>query len=532
MSAMTSVLYRHGRVYNATDPTATAMLITGDRVAWLGPTADAPTTGVDATVDLDGALVTPAFVDAHIHATDTGLTLSGLDLVGVPTPAALLDALAAYCAALPSDAVVLGHGWDDSLWPHGEPPTLEELDRAGGGRLVYLSQISIHSALCSPALLRAVPGAAAESGYDASGWLRLQSHRVAREYALTSITATQRREVQRATLRSAAALGLGALHECAGPGTSDENDLTGLLALAGPGQGLPEVYGYWGELMGAAKAKELGAVGAGGDLYTDGALGARTAHLRTPYVDGPRETCGHGNYAPDEIAAHLVDCARHGVQGGFHAIGDAAISTVLDGFRGAARSVGVERLRAARHRIEHVEILDKAMIAALVEFGIVASVQPAFDRLWGGEHQMYAQRLGSARALDTNPIGSMHGVGVSLAFGSDSPVTPLDPWGTVRAAMWHFNPAYRTTDRTAFAAHTRGGWRAVHRDEEGVIAPGATATFAVWHTPAGLAPSGLPALDPHGPLPECRRTVVRGTTIFDATGTTPPGTTPPGGTLT
>ena len=123
------------------------------------------------------------------------------------------------------------------------------------------------------------------------------------------------------------------------------------------------------------------------------------------------------------------------MQGGFHAIGDAAIDTVVHGFRIAAATLGVDRIRAARHRIEHAEILDKQLIAAFVEYGIVASVQPAFDRLWGGEHAMYAQRLGVDRSLASNPIGALAGVGVALAFGSDSPVTPLDPWGTIRAAM-------------------------------------------------------------------------------------------------
>ena len=117
------------------------------------------------------------------------------------------------------------------------------------------------------------------------------------------------------------------------------------------------------------------------------------------------------------------------MQGGFHAIGDAAIATVLAGFAAAARTVGMDRLRAARHRIEHAEIMDKRLIAGLVEFGVVASMQPAFDRLWGGAGRMYAQRLGVARSLESNPMGAMHGVGVALAFGSDSPVTPLDPWG-------------------------------------------------------------------------------------------------------
>ncbi|HEU4426074.1 MAG TPA: amidohydrolase family protein, partial [Pilimelia sp.] len=458
----------------------------------------------------------------HVHSTDTGLTLSGLDLSGTRSAAAVCDAVAAFAAALPADAVVLGHGWDDSTWPDGarRPPTAVELDRAAAGRRVYLSQASMHSAACSTALLAAAPEAAVTPGFDASGWVRRQAHHVVRAEALGSISSRQRAAVQRTTLRRAAALGIAAVHECGGPGTSDEADFAGLLALGGAGNGLPEVYGYWGELLGAAKARELGAVGAGGDLYADGALGSRTAHLSEPYADG--DGCGHGYVTVDEVTAHLVDCAEHRMQGGFHAIGDAALSTVLAGFTAAAKRLGIERLRAARHRVEHAELMDKRLIAGFVEYGIVASMQPAFDRLWGGERQMYAQRLGVRRSLESNPMAAMHGVGVALAFGSDSPVTPLDPWGTVRAATFHFNPVHRMSARAAFAAHTRGGWRALGGalDGEGVLVPGASATFAVWDVPAGLT-GGLPALLPAGvdepapALPACRRTVLRGRVIFD-----------------
>src|SRR5690606_25636908 len=154
------------------------------------------------------------------------------------------------------------------------------LDRAAGGRMVYLTQASMHSALCSAALL---PSAAGRPGYHPSGWLRREAHHAVRAVALASVGPAQRRAAQRAALRRAAALGIAAVHECAGPGTSSEDDLVALLAAGGDRS--PEVYGYWGELMGARKAKELGAAGAAGDLYADGALGARTAYLREPYRD-------------------------------------------------------------------------------------------------------------------------------------------------------------------------------------------------------------------------------------------------------
>ncbi|WBB68776.1 amidohydrolase family protein [Micromonospora sp. WMMD812] len=513
-----STLYRGGVLHCPADPSATALLVSDGRISWLGADGDAP--AADRVVDLAGALVTPAFVDAHVHATDTGLALSGLDLSGVRSAGELLEAVAGFAAGLPADAVVLGHGWDESSWPAPELPDAAAVDRAAGGRRVYLSQASIHSALVSSALLAAVPEVAAAAGYDASGWLRRDAHHVVRAAAFASVTRPQRVAAQRAALAHAASLGIAAVHECGGPEISDEQDFTGLLGISGAG--LPEVYGYWGELGGAARARELGAVGAGGDLFADGALGSRTAHVSEPYRDG--DSCGHGYVSAEQVREHLVDCAAHGLQGGFHAIGDAAIGTVLEGFAAAAETLGVERLRAARHRVEHAEIMSKRLIAGFVEYGIVASMQPAFDRLWGGAGRMYESRLGLDRSLASNPMGAMHSVGVALAFGSDSPVTPLDPWGSVRAAAAHHNPSQRMSVRAAFAAHTRGGWRAVHLDNEGVLALGAPATFAVWSTPAGVE-RGLPVLlaeDPEArgpadptPLPVCRRTVLRGDVIYE-----------------
>ena len=501
-------LYKCGEVRTPSMPIATAMLVRDGKVEWLG---DDDPPAAEVTVDLGDALVTPAFVDAHVHVTDTGLARLGLDLSGVRSAGQLLEAVEAF-ARKQNGGVILGHGFDESTWGNDQvPPSSAQLDRAAGGRSLYLSQASIHSALVSSDLLALTGGTL---GFDESGWVRREAHHVVREAAFGRITKAQRDEAQNETLRAAASLGIAAVHECGGPGTSSEEDFTGLLAKSGigSGKGFPEVYGFWGELMAAAKARELGAVGAGGDLYADGALGSRTAHLRESYLDGDGG-CGHAYVTTEQVTEHLLDCGRHRMQGGFHAIGDAAIGTIVDGFKKAAEKVGVEAIRAARHRVEHAEIMDKGLIAGFVEFAIIASMQPAFDRLWGGEHQMYAQRLGVPRSLASNPMGQMHHTGVALAFGSDSPVTPLDPWGSVRAAMWHFNPAHRMKQSAAFAAHTKGGWRAVHRDAEGVLVPGAPATFAVWHTPSGRVGS-LPSLEPQDDLPRCRRTVLRGETIY------------------
>jgi predicted amidohydrolase YtcJ len=128
---------------------------------------------------------------------------------------------------------------------------------------------------------------------------------------------------------------------------------------------------------------------------------------------------------------------------------------------------------------------------------------------------------------------------VVLAFGSDSPVTPLGPWAAVRAAAHHHEESERLTVRAAFNAHTRGGHRARCDDNGGVLAPGADATYVVWEVPGDLTVQTpdervagwstdpragvpvLPDLDPDAPLPMCMRTVVRGTTIYTAESDTP-----------
>ncbi|MDX3092139.1 amidohydrolase [Streptomyces griseoaurantiacus] len=526
-----TVLLRRGEVHSPADPFATAMVVERGKVAWVGSegAADAFADGVDETVDLDGALVTPAFTDAHVHTTATGLALTGLDLSAAPTLDAALALVRAFAAARPADRVLLGHGWDAARWPQGRPPARAELDEAAGGRPLYLSRIDVHSAVVTTALLDLTPGVTGLDGY-ADGPLTGEAHHAVRANALGALTSAQRTEAQRAALAHAASLGIGSVHECGGPEISSEEDFTGLLRLAAEEAG-PRVVGYWAEQgeEGVARARELGARGAAGDLFVDGALGSHTACLHEPYADAAHHGTAHLDAA--SVAAHVVACTEAGLQAGFHAIGDAAVTTVVEGVRAAAEKVGLARVRAARHRVEHAEMLTPETVAAFAELGLTASVQPAFDALWGGEDGMYAHRLGAERARTLNPFAALLRAGVPLALGSDSPVTPLDPWGTVRAAAFHRTPEHRVSVRAAFTAHTRGGWRAVGRDDAGVLVPGAPADYAVWRTgelivqapddrvarwstdPRSGTP-GLPALTPGRDLPLCLRTVVGGRTVF------------------
>lgn len=459
-------------------------------------TAASGTASGDHVLHLDGAVLTPAFVDAHVHATATGLLVDGLDLASCDSARALLDAVSARAAARPG-ALVWGHGWQDQGWPDAAPGRAA-LDRAAAGAPVYLSRVDVHSALVSSALLDRAPAAVGAPGWS-DGALTAQAHHHARAAALAAVDGPVRDAAQHAFLADAAARGIGVVHECAGPDISSREDLAALRNRPGP-----DVVGYWGEAVdGADAARDLlaatGAHGLAGDLFVDGSIGSRTAALRAAYTDSPG-CLGNRYLDVDAVAAHLAACTAVGTQAGFHVIGDAAAATLVE----ALDRVGDGRTSGVRHRVEHLEMVDAHQIAALARHGVVASVQPLFDAYWGGGSDLYAQRLGP-RAAAMNPFAALHAAGVVLALGSDAPVTPLGPWAAVRAAVEHRTPGSGLTRAQALTAHTVGGHRAAgERDPlAGRVVEGAPASYALWDG------------DGTACVPRCLRTVQRGRMLFD-----------------
>jgi predicted amidohydrolase YtcJ len=539
-------LYRGGMIYSTSEPFATALLVDGGTVAWLGSdqAATARATDADEVVELDDALVTPAFVDAHVHVTETGLALDGLDLRAARSVREILAAVEA-AARRGRGRPVLGHGWDERHLAEGRPPTRTELDRACAGGVVQLNRVDGHSSVVSTALAEAAD-ARGRDGWSDDGRVERDAHHAVRAATRAGLTPAARAHAQRAALRAAAVAGIGCVHEMSAPHIAPEADLAALVALAGPDgdEPFPDVVAYRGQLVAdeadakglVARLQEVGVelAGLAGDLNADGAVGSRTAAFREPYADAPGSS-GHVYLSLDEVRDHVVACTAAGLQAGFHVIGDAGLDVVLEGFRRAAERTGIAAVRSAAHRLEHVETPDADAVARLADLGVTASVQPAFDAAWGGPDGMYAARLGAGRAVRMNPFAALAVTGVPLAFGSDSPVTPFAPWEGVRAAAFHTDPQQRISAKAAFAAHTRGGWRAARRPGQGVLALGAPATLAVWaagdlvvqapderiqawSTDPRSGTPGLPDLRPGTAAPRCLRTVVRGRTLHDALG--------------
>ncbi|WP_255770240.1 amidohydrolase [Pseudarthrobacter sulfonivorans] len=530
------VLYRNGSVYSAADPLATAMVVDGDTVAWVG-SEQAASSIADSSmeiIDLRGALVAPGFVDSHVHLTETGIALDGLQLGSVLSARELLDAVAGFRGEGP----VLGHGWDESAWADPALPTAGELEQAAGGRQVFLSRVDAHSALVSSSLAAAA-GLAGLDGYGPGAQVLRAAHTSARQEARRLPESSVRGYQQRA-LTEAAANGYVAVSEMAAPHISGLADLRLAAAWNDDAvEAVPEVLSYWGELAASEEqARQLldglgvPVRGLAGDLNIDGSLGSRTAALRDGYADAPGER-GSLYVSAEQAGAHLAACSLLGIQGGFHVIGDAGLDAALAALELAAAEVGEQRVRAAGHRFEHVELADADAVHQLARYSVTVSAQPHFDAAWGNDGGMYQQRLGG-RSRSMNAFASFYSAGVPICFGSDSPVTPLRPWSSVRACLEHHNHDERISARAAFLGHTRAGWRAARyrNPMAGQLVPGAPASFAVWDVeelmvqvadgrvqswstdPRARTPL-LPALDT-GTNPVCLQTVRDGRELFSS----------------
>jgi predicted amidohydrolase YtcJ len=304
-----SILYRNGVIHSAADANAQAILVDDGVVAWLGAddTAAGLAARADRVIDLDGALVTPGFVDAHAHVLETGLSSDSVDLTPAGGVHSLADALTALhegarrlAATDPSgDEVLLAFGWDEQAWPEQRAFTRTELDDACGGRPVYAARVDVHSAVVSSAMaaLAGIEHDPAWTGTGLSdapadtGLVTADLHHTVRDVA-HALSPERRTRLYRETLAAWAARGVVSVHEMSGPHLDTRAGLAELYAMTARTDdgvpALPHVAAYRGELCRTTDdARALLAelpflTGIGGDLNVDGSIGSRTAALRSP----------------------------------------------------------------------------------------------------------------------------------------------------------------------------------------------------------------------------------------------------------
>ena len=251
------------------------------------------------------------------------------------------------------------------------------------------------------------------------------------------------------------------------------------------------MLGYWGELAergGLDVVRELGLAGAGGDLFCDGAFGSHTAALGAPYTDRP-DTAGACASTPRQLVHHVRACTQAGIQAGFHVHrrrrGRARCSTPSGR---SPTSSGVPRCGPAGTGSSTWRWSTTPTSPGCATWGWSPACSRPSTRPGAGTPACTPSGSGAERALATNPFADLADAGVALALGWDAPVTPLDPWGAVRAAVDHRTAGSGLRPFDAFDAATHGGWYAARAEHPGgPLAVGAPASLALWATSQTLS---------------------------------------------
>jgi predicted amidohydrolase YtcJ len=494
----------NGRVHtmDAGHPRASALAIAGERILAVEDDPDvlhdllAPGGEV---LDLGGRCVLPGLTDSHIHFTWYALSLRELDLSRASTLAEMLALVAEWARETPEGAWIVGRGWDQELWPERRFPMAADLDAVAPAHPVALKAKSGHALVANSRALRLAgitrtTNARAETldppggriGRDAngqpSGMLFEDSAMKPVADLVPSPGPEETDNALREAFPNAWRVGLTCIHDVDG-----RPAFAAYQRLHAQGElGLRVVKYLPADTLDCALEIGLQA-GLGDDwlrvggikVFTDGALGPRTAAMLAPYEGEPENA---GVLTTDEEA--LRELARKATAGGLplavHAIGDQANRLVLD----VLTEVGTGGLR---HRIEHVQLLHPDDVGRLAALGVVASMQPIHatqdckmaDRYWG-------ERCATAYAWR-----SLLEAGTVLAFGSDCPVEDLNPFLGVHAAVtrrrsdgfpgpegWY--PQQRLTVEEAVCAYTlSAAYAAGLEDRLGTLSPSKLADLVV-----------------------------------------------------
>jgi predicted amidohydrolase YtcJ len=501
---------------DAARPRAEAVAVAGDRIVAVGSRAEieqrrGPETRV---IDARGRFLMPGFEDAHIHLMTGGAQLDSVDLKDAATPAEFARRIGERARRTARGEWVLGGNWDEQAWPGAPLPTRELVDAVAPDMPVFVNRYDEHMSLANSAALRLAgitsktpdpPGGfiVRDAKGDPTGILK----DAAQSYVSRMIpapTVDERVRTLRRALAHMASLGVTSVQDM-GP---DPDDVAVYAELAARGELTARIRAVPAE-VGLARDLAAGAVRtwkhdaffhvSGAKGFADGSLGSTTAFFFEPYSDAPasRGLLADEMQPLDAMRDRLVAIDKAGEQLCVHAIGDQAISMVLDLLSDVERANGA---RDRRPRIEHSQHVAPKDFDRYARLGVIASVQPyhAID-----DGQWAERRIGPERAKTTYAFRSFLDHKARLAFGTDWPVAPLDPLQTVYAAVTRATldgrhpggwvPAQKVSVAEALEAYTLGAAYAEFQEKDkGTIQAGKLADLVLLSgDPLEVAPDAI-----------------------------------------
>ena len=531
-------------------PRAEAVALRHDRILALGSTADiAALAGADCTViDAGGASLLPGFIESHLHLFMGGSELSHLQLLGVEGPDQLGHAIRDYAHTTPQRRVIVGQGCDYAIY--GRALTRHDLDAILPDRPIILVAADHHTGWANTAALTEAgilqgatvgPGNEVVMGADglATGELRefeamAPVLRVAGEHRIMAGIATGFDPLPAPTQDDMMAdlpAMLAGLAHCARHGFTSLVNMDGnrytlqvLDTLRQQGQLTARVrvpFHYRNTRIPADLAEASAMTRDYNDdwlssgfvkMFMDGVIDSGTAVMLNDYPDQPGWR-GDPLHEADRFAEICIEADRRGLQIAVHAIGDGAVRRVLDGYAAARSANGP---RDARHRIEHIELIDRADVPRLAELGVIASVQPShvpgamdfppFPSL---------DKIGRTRWKDAFLTRTLAEAGARIVFASDWPVADINPLRSIQAALtrqpYEGAADERLTLHQVLAAYTIGGAYAEHtEDRKGMLRPGYLADLV-------LLDGDIEAAAPDRIATLCvARTICGGRTVWNA----------------
>ncbi|HEY7225651.1 MAG TPA: amidohydrolase [Micromonosporaceae bacterium] len=515
------------------------VLVTDGVVAALGPPGSLDA-GDAEVVDLAGGLLCPGFVDAHVHAVQGGLERVRCDLTGAEGRAAYVRRVKAYADQNPDVAWILGGGWAMAAFPGGTP-TAADLDAVVADRPVFLPNRDHHGAWVNSKALE-LAGIDADTPDPPHGRVERDPqgrptgtlHEAAMHAVSRLIPETSDAEYD-AALREAQRY----LHACGITGWQDAivGSYAGMgdpgpsyVRAAERGELTAYVVGalWWDRDRGAEQVAELiarrtdlarpGFQPTTVKIMQDGVAENFTAAMIDPYLDRAGQATtnsGHSFVEASALRTYVAELDANGFQVHIHAIGDRGVREALDAFHGTDPG--------NRHHIAHLQVVHPRDRSRFAELGVSANLQ----MLWACyDEQMIdltLPYLGSERAGWQYPFGDLHRAGARLVAGSDWPVSSPDPLAAIHVAvtrMEHagrgragtdpFLPAQALPLAVAFGAYTSGSAWINHRDDAGVLRPGAVADLVVLDRDPFTGPvDGIGAT-------RVRSTWIGGTVVFHA----------------